>query len=152
MSSIEIDRPSLKVVFSKTRNTKAIPKQDLRTAYQRLAPYLKSVKIGTIIFKNADFKYIDRSAEGGSRVTELKDLYLRISDLLIDSASQYDRSRLYYTKDIYAELLGYKSLTEDGNYNLQFNEFKASTAGRICPYKGLSPATKILRDGVFQKI
>ncbi|HQS52435.1 MAG TPA: hypothetical protein PLN99_11100, partial [Daejeonella sp.] len=136
MRSIEIDRPSLKVVFSKIRNTRASPKQDLRTAYQHLAPYLNSVKIGSIIFKNADFKYIDRSAEGGSRITELKDLYVRISDLLIDSASQFDHSRLYYTKDIYAELLDYKTLTEDGNYNIQFSEFKASTAGGYAHIKG----------------
>ncbi len=136
ISSIEIDRPSLKVVFSKTRNTKASTKEDLRTAYQHLAPYLNSVKIGNIIFKNADLKYVDHSAEGGTRVTELKDLYIRISDLLIDSASQFDRSRLYYTKDIYAELLGYKSLTKDGNYNIQFSEFKASTAGRYAHIKG----------------
>ncbi len=137
MRSIEIDRPSLKVVFSKTRNTKSSTKKDLKTAYQHLAPYLNSVKIGYIIFKNADFKYIDHSAAGGSRITELKDLYLRISDLLIDSASQFDRSRLYYTKDIYAELLGYKSLTKDGNYSIQFNEFKASTAGGYARIKGL---------------
>lgn len=136
MRSIEIDRPSLKVVFSKIRNTRASPKQDLRTAYQHLAPYLNSVKIGSIILKNADFKYIDRSADGGNRVTELKDLYIRISDLLIDSVSQFDQSRLYYTKDIYAELLDYKSLTEDGNYNIQFNEFKASTAGGYAHIKG----------------
>ncbi|MDP2414408.1 hypothetical protein [Daejeonella sp.] len=136
MGAIEIDRPSLRVVYSKTRNTKLSHKEDLRTAYQHLRPYLNSVKIGSIILKNADFKYIDRSAEGGTRVTELKDLYLRISDLLIDSASQFDRSRLYYTKDIYAELLGYKSLTEDGNYNIQFSEFKASTAGGYAHLKG----------------
>ncbi len=136
MNAIEIDRPSLKIVFSKTRNAKASPKEDMRTAYQHLAPYLNSVKIGNIILKNADFKYIDHSAEGGSKITELKDLYFRISDLLIDSASQFDRSRLYYTKDIYAELLGYKSVTVDGNYNLQFSEFKASTAGRYAHLKG----------------
>jgi len=136
MSSIEIDRPSLRVVFSKTRTTKEPPKEDLRTAYQHLAPYLHSVKIGNIILKNADFKYIDRSAEGGSRITEMKDLYIKVSDLLIDSASQFDRSRLYYTKDIYAELLGYKTFTADGNYNLQFSEFKASTAGRYALIKG----------------
>jgi len=136
MNAIEIDRPSLKIVFSKIRNAKASPKEDMRTAYQHLAPYLNSVKIGNIILKNADFKYIDHSAEGGSRITELKDLYFRISDLLIDSASQFDRSRLYYTKDIYAELLGYKSVTADGNYNLQFSEFKASTAGRYAHIKG----------------
>ena len=136
MSAIEIDRPSLNVVFSKTGNIKAKPDEDPRTAYQHLAPYLNTVKIGSIILKNADFKYIDRSAEGGSRITELKDLYLRISDLLIDSASQFDRTRFYYTKDIYAELLGYKSLTADENYNLQFSEFKASTAGRYAHIKG----------------
>jgi len=136
ISAIEIDRPTLKVVFSKTRNTKSSTEEDLRTAYQHLSPYLNSVKIGNIIFRNADFKYVDHSAEGGSRITELKDLYLRISDLLIDSASQFDRSRLYYTKDIYAELLGYKTITADGNYNLQFSEFKASTAGRYAYIKG----------------
>lgn len=138
ISAIEIDRPSLKMMFFKTNNLKIYSKEDLKTAYQHLAPYLNSVKIGSIIFKNADFKYIDRSPVGGSRITGLKNLYIRISDLLIDSLSKYDRSRLYYTKDIYAELLGYKTLTEDGNYNIQFSEFKASTAGRYAHIKGFN--------------
>ena len=138
ISAIEIDRPSLKMMFFKTNNLKISSKEDLKTAYQHLAPYLNSVKIGRIIFKNADFKYIDHSAEGGSRITELKNLYIRISDLLIDSLSKYDRSRLYYTKDIYAELLGYKALTEDGNYTIQFSEFKASTAGGYAHIKGFN--------------
>jgi hypothetical protein len=137
ISAIEIDKPSLKMVFFKTNNLKISSQEDPKTAYQHLAPYLNSVKIGSIIFKNADFKYVDRSAIGGNRITEIKDLYLRISDLLIDSASQFDRSRLYYTKDIYAELLGYKMQTEDGNYNFQFSEFKASTAGRYAHIKGI---------------
>jgi hypothetical protein len=137
MSGIEIDGPSLRMVFSKTNNLKISSEEDPLTAYQHLAPYLNSVKIGSIILKNADFKYIDRSAEGGSRITELKNLYIRISDMLIDSLSKYDRSRLYYTKDIYAELLGYKTLTQDGNYNIQFSEFKASTAGRYAHIKGV---------------
>jgi hypothetical protein len=40
MSAIEIDRPSLNVVFSKTGNIKSKPDEDPRTAYQHLAPYL----------------------------------------------------------------------------------------------------------------
>ncbi|MFA6944552.1 MAG: hypothetical protein WC220_01510 [Pedobacter sp.] len=136
IKTVEIDRPALQVVFSKTRNTRVSQKLDKRTAYQHLAPYLNSVKIGEIIFRNADFNYIDHSAEGGSKVTELRNLFIRVSDLLIDSASQFDRSRLYYTKDIYAELLGYKAVTSDKNYILQIREFKASTAGGYARIKG----------------
>jgi hypothetical protein len=59
ISAIEIDRPSLKMMFFKTNNLKISSKEDLKTAYQHLAPYLNSVKIGRIIFKNADFVNIN---------------------------------------------------------------------------------------------
>jgi len=136
MRSIEIEHPSLEVNFTDIKNNNGTLKEDKRTAFQRLAPYLKSVKIGDIIFKNADFKYIDNSLKGG-KVTALKDLYIKISDLLIDSASQYDKSRLYYTKDIYAELLGYNTLSIDKNYSVQIKDFRASTAGGYARMKGL---------------
>jgi hypothetical protein len=90
--------------------------------------------------------------KGGSRVTELKDLYLRISDLLIDSASQYDRIPLILYQRIFMQNCSdINRVLEDGNYNLQFSEFKASTAGRICPYKGLSPAAKIFSEMEFAR-
>lgn len=128
MGSIEIDRPSLELNFTDLKNNNGTLKGNKRTAYQRLAPYLKSVKIGDIIFKNADFKYIDKSLNGRKETT-LKSLYIKISDLLIDSASQFDKSRLYYTRDIYAELMGYNTITLDKNYSVQIKELRASTAG-----------------------
>lgn len=136
MRTIEIDHPSLEVNFTDIKNNLGTLKEDKRTAFQRLAPYLKSVKISDIIFKNADFKYIDNSMKGG-KVTALKGLYIKISDLLIDSASQYDRSRLYYTRDIYAELLGYNTITLNKNYTVQIKEFRASTAGGYARMNGI---------------
>ena len=136
MGSIEIDHPSLEVNFSDIKNNNGTLKEDKRTAYQRLAPYLKSVKIGDIIFKNADFKYIDNSLTG-RKVTALKDLYIKISDLLIDSASQFDKSRLYHTRDIYAELMGYNTITLDKNYTVQIKELRASTAGGYVRMNGI---------------
>jgi len=50
ISAIEIDKPSLKMVFFKTNNLKISSQEDPKTAYQHLAPYLNSVKIGSIIF------------------------------------------------------------------------------------------------------
>ncbi len=136
MSSVEIDRPVLEVSFTDLKNSTDTLKDDNRTAYQRLSPYLNSIKIGDIIFRDADFKYIDHSSENG-RVTSIKNLFIKVSDLLIDSASQSDRSRLYYTRDIYAELLGYRAITDDSNYTVQIQEFRASTAGGYARLKGL---------------
>ena len=136
MGSIEIDRPSLELNFTDLKNNNGTLKGNKRTAYQRLAPYLKSVKIGDIIFKNADFKYIDKSLNG-RKETALKSLYIKISDLLIDSASQFDKSRLYYTRDIYAELMGYNTITLDKNYSVQIKELRASTAGAYFRMNGI---------------
>lgn len=135
MNSLEIEHASLELSFTDLKNTKT-HLEDQRTAYQRLAPYLNSVKITNIIFKDSDLKYIDHSSKTNKSVA-LKGLYIKISDLLIDSASQYDRSRLYYTKDIYAELFGHHAMTIDKNYSIQIKEFRASTAGGYARLSGL---------------
>lgn len=136
IKSVVIDKPVLEVAFTDIKNNNGTLKEDKRTAYQRLAPYLNSFQVGEIVFRNANFKYIDYSLKGG-KVTALKDLYIRISDLLIDSASQFDRSRLYHTKDIYAEHHGYHTITADSNYTVQLQEFRASTAEGYARLKGL---------------
>ena len=136
MGSIEINHPSLELNFTDLKSNNGTLKGNRRTAYQRLVPYLKSVKIGDIIFKNADLKYIDNSLKG-TNVTALKSLYIKISDLLIDSASQFDKSRLYYTRDIYAEFMGYNTVTLDKNYSVQIKELRASTAGAYVRMNGI---------------
>jgi hypothetical protein len=135
MNSLEIEHASLELSFTDLRNTKSYL-EDQRSAYQRLAPFLNSIKIANIIFKDSDLKYIDHSSKTNKSVA-LKGLYVKISDLLIDSASQYDRSRLYYTKDIYAELFGHHAMTIDKNYSIQIKEFRASTAGGYARLSGL---------------
>jgi hypothetical protein len=136
MNALEIEHPQLELSFTDLKSAKT-DLDDPRTAYQRLAPYLNSIKISNIILKDADLKYIDRSTSANKSVA-LKGLYIKISDLLIDSAAQYDKSRLYYTKDIYAELFGHHTMTIDKNYSVQIKEFRASTAGGYARISGLS--------------
>lgn len=137
IKAIEISSPVLNVTFTDLKKKNTSERGTRLTAYQYLAPYLKSLKVGSIIFRDADFKYVD---EGNinHNTTALKGLYVKISDILIDSASQFDRSRFYYTKDIFAELLGYQTITLDSNYVVKFNEFRASTSGGYARIRGLS--------------
>lgn len=137
INSIEISSPVLNVTFTDLKRKNTSERGKSLTAYQYLSPYLKSLKIGSVIFRDADFKYVD-VANNNYKATALKGLYVKISDILIDSTSQFDRSRLYYTKDIFAELLGYQTITLDSNYVVKFNEFRASTSGGYARIRGLS--------------
>ncbi|MHB1178780.1 MAG: hypothetical protein ACYCZO_10665 [Daejeonella sp.] len=137
MTSVIIDKPILEVSFNDKKSEPDTVTTDLRTTWQRLSPYLNSLKIQNITFRNADFTYIDHSVPG-SKITNLKGLTIRVSDLLIDSASQYDKTRLYHTKDIYAELNEYRSVTADSNYAVQIRQLTASTSQGYARVKGFS--------------
>ncbi len=135
MGSVVIENPKLNVIFTNAKRNKQTTKPDVRTAWQRLAPYLRSLKVQDITFQNADFQYIDKSI-APARITDLKGLTIKVTDLLIDSIAQFDKSRLYHTRDIYAELNSYKSVTADSNYTIQIQQFTASTAKGYAMVKG----------------
>lgn len=135
MGSVVIDKPKLQVTFTNSRRNKETTKPDIRTAWQRLKPYLRSLKVEKIIFQDADFQYVDKSLLP-AKITNLKGLTIRVSDLLIDSLSQFDKSRLYHTRDIFAELNSYKGITADSNYTINFQQFTASTGKGYAKVKG----------------
>jgi len=136
MGGIVIDKPKLQVIFTNSKRNKETTRPDIRTTWQRLKPYLKSLKVENITFQDADFQYVDQSTVP-ARVTNLNGLTIRVTNLLIDSLSQYDKSRLYHTRDIFAELNSYKSITADSNYTVSFQQFTASTAKRYAKVRGL---------------
>ncbi|WP_411274220.1 hypothetical protein [Daejeonella sp.] len=136
MGAIVIDKPKLQVIFTNSKRNKETTKPDIRTTWQRLKPYLKSLKVQNIVFQDADFQYVDQSI-APEKVTNLKGLTIKVTDLLIDSISQFDKSRLYHTRDIYAELNSYKSITEDSLYTINIQQLTASTAKGFAKVKGL---------------
>lgn len=142
MGSVVIDKPNLQIIFTNSKRNKETIKPDVRTVWQRLSPYLRSLKVQNITFQDADFQYVDKSVSPAA-ITNLKGLTIRVKDLLIDSVSQFDKSRLYHTRDIYAELNSYKSVTADSNYTIQIKQFTASTAKGYARVKGFQLIPKL---------
>lgn len=134
MSSLLIESPKVKMIFQKLsqpQNTVI----DNRNAYQRLSKYLTSITVNQIIFQDADFEYIDKSTSR-TKITRLKNLDINIAGLLIDSASQFDRSKLYYTDDISVKLQDYEFRTPDGLYDLNIKELSTSTRNKFAKISG----------------
>lgn len=127
---VDIDRvtlnsPSLQLSYQLNHTRDTVVK-DRRTAWQRINKTFKYIHVGDIFLNDIKFKYKDYSGNK-LEVSELKEMNLQANDLLIDSATQNDKSRLLYCKDIVADLNDYKGTTSNGLYKFNIKKVKLST-------------------------
>ena len=128
LSSVLVNRPRVRMIYRNLPGRKPIV-ADQRNAYQRLSKYLSYIKVDKIDFHDSDFQYVDKSVKT-NQVTQLKNLDIGIAGLLIDSASQFNNPKLYYTDDISVRLDDYAYRTPDSLYDITVKEFSASTRSK----------------------
>ncbi|NEU08780.1 hypothetical protein GZH53_10690 [Flavihumibacter sp. R14] len=134
LTSLVINRPKVRMIYHELPGIQSTM-VDNRNAYQRLSKYLRSIKVDVINFHDSDFQYIDQSVKR-NQVTRLKNLDINIEGLLIDSASQYDRSKFYHTQNISVLLQNYSYRTPDEMYDVEVDEFMASTRSQNARVRG----------------
>ncbi len=136
IGEVVLNDPNLHVTY-KLNQTKDTVINDNRTAWQKISKSLSSIHIGDVFLNDIKFKYDDYS---GNKlvISELKEMSFSASDLLIDSATQKDKSRLLYCKEIIAELHNYKGKTADGLYTYKADHVKLSTLTSRLTIKGLT--------------
>ncbi|MDB5158975.1 MAG: hypothetical protein JWR50_3682, partial [Mucilaginibacter sp.] len=107
-------------------HTKDTVNKDYRTTWQKISKLLKYIHVGDIFLNDVKFKYDDYS---GNKlvISELKEMNLQAHELLIDSLTQTDTSRILYCKDIVADIYNYKGKTTDGIYSYTINRLNFST-------------------------
>lgn len=107
-------------------HTKDTTIKDHRNLYQRISKTLHSIHVGRIGLNDVKFKYEDYSGNKVA-ISELKEMNLSATDLLIDSVSMTDKSRFLYFRDITAELNNFKGKTANGLYSYRMKLLKLST-------------------------
>lgn len=135
LDQVTLKEPELKVSYQ-LNHTKDTITKDSRTLWQKISKSLKSVHIGKISLNDVKLKYEDYS---GNKVviSELKELNLSATDLLIDQTTQTDKSRLLYCKDILTELNNYSGKTQNGLYVYKIKSIRFSTQTSKLNIEGL---------------
>jgi len=110
--------------------------KDKRTLWQKLSKTLKLVHVGEIFLNDINFKYKNYTGEKPA-VSELKEMNLKATDLLIDSATQADSTRLLYCKDITTMLYNYSGKSTNGLYTYKVKSVKLSTQTSTVSIVGL---------------
>ncbi|TDQ09242.1 AsmA family protein [Pedobacter metabolipauper] len=127
MNSIILDHPSIRIIHHQVAKRPDTVK-DERTLYQQISKTLKLIHIKAIKIVDADLDYINGATM--KPLNSIKHLTVNVQDLLIDSVSQSDTTRFYYTKDINFQLTGYRSTGKDKMYTMKVDTISGSTAGK----------------------
>lgn len=135
IQSILINKPMLNMAHQDSSSFECTT-PDHRTAYQRISKHWKSIQIGEIDVQGMTIQYIDQPIKK-SKITTVKNTDIKISDLLIDSLSQYDQTRLFYTKDISVNIQHYRYETNDQIYTIQLDEISGSSSKQEAKIIGL---------------
>lgn len=125
IGEIVLNNPELNLSYQ-LNHTKDTTTNDHRTAWQKISKSLRSIHVGRIILGDVKLKYEDYSGHK-LEISELKEMNLSATDLLIDSATQTDTSRLLYCRDIVTELNNYKGKSSSGLYAYKIKTLKLST-------------------------
>ncbi|WDF55944.1 DUF748 domain-containing protein [Mucilaginibacter sp. KACC 22063] len=107
------------------------PKKDTtnkkhQTLYQQISKSLKMLRFGSVMFNDVSLRY-ENYKNGKIAVSKFKELNLTATDLLIDSATQFDKSRFLFCRDVTAELYNYSGYPLNGVYSYKVKEIKFST-------------------------
>lgn len=148
IGEIILNNPELKVSYQLNHTRDTVIK-DHRTPWEMISKSLKSVHIGAIYLNDVKLKYSDYSGNKVA-ISELKEMNLSASDLLIDSATQTDKSRMLYCKEIVFEVNNYNGQTPNGLYNYKINHLKLSTLTSQMNVEGFK-LTPIKADVFFDK-
>lgn len=125
IGAITLMDPEVAVSVYKKEKTEPGAKKD-STLYQKLSGSLKMIHVGLISLGHIHMNYRDLAgAEPASY--NLKEMSLRATGLLIDSATQRDTLRTLYCNDITAEIRNFNGRAADGTYVYQLESAIFST-------------------------
>ncbi len=119
-----IDHPVIKVLHRKqSYNVKG--DDSSKTVYELIKKDISRIKVDTILLNNVDLQYINGDRQ--NRETRLENMKLFFADILIDSSTQYDHSRFFFSRTGLVSLNNYTQKTADSLYRLRIPSIKIRT-------------------------
>ncbi|MEC3880690.1 hypothetical protein [Parapedobacter sp. 10938] len=151
IDDIIIDTPSIHVVNKyHVYNDTVTTKRDERSLYQRISDILREVSVSRMTLNGIQFKFSKKTDSTRSE-TILHDLNVQVSDILIDSLSQFDTTRFYHTRAIDIDMPGLRYETPDSFYYVSFDRLQIATLYKQVTLSGLKYAPRMSKAEYFKR-
>lgn len=139
LQSVIIDSPVIEVYRNKRPyNKEKRAANDSATLYQNLTKSISSIAVNSIIIKEGTFINHSLSEKNKkNKVTRYNHVNIRMNDVLVDSSTQYDKSRFLFAKETNISIQNYLTRTSDSLYFLKCNSINISAATQTLSAKDI---------------
>ncbi len=149
---IEINHPQLSITNKRQSYNDTLSKvKNNKTLFQLIKNIFKEVQVGKISLNNIDFTHINGN-NNKTKKTAIKNLNVSITDILVDSISQTDQSRFYYTKSIDIKLQGYQIATPDSLYFVNIESLNFSSSKNILTVNQFKLQPRLGVNAFYRKV
>jgi len=150
ISLLLFDKPEVTMVNKHFDFNDNRPPRPRKSPYDYIKKLFKSLRIETVDFKNARFKYVNNNGILPD-IDSVANLNVSLKDWLIDSLSAEDTTRLYLLKDVNLNVSNYTYATPDSMYHIKVDQLSFNAASGIVNIEqfGLVPR---YTEGDFAKI
>jgi hypothetical protein len=132
INSVVLDHPSIDMIYTKVPK-RADTVDANETLWQQISKSIRAIRINSIRIVDADFDYYN----GTKKLNAVQHLTVNVRDILVDSLSQYDTTRVLHAKDIGFEMIGYKSVSKDKMYTIKVDTVQGSISKKTMKIRGL---------------
>ncbi|TCK82768.1 AsmA family protein [Albibacterium bauzanense] len=129
VDEIMVQDPTVLVMNEDLSQNDSILVKEKKTPYQKLSKILKELRIDNFNVNNLNFTYRNNTLKD-SKETKLKNINIAVHDFLIDSLSQKDSSRIYYSSGVDFKMDSYQIATRDSMYYINLSAIDFSTTDK----------------------
>ncbi|WP_432713877.1 hypothetical protein [Pedobacter sp.] len=104
------------------------------TLFQQISKTFTSISLHRLNIVNANLAYLN--GDNGRKQHTIKKLSVEVNDFLLDSLSDQDTNRFYYTREVSFTMTGYQSLTADKMYTMKVDTITGSVKEKTLELKG----------------
>lgn len=131
---ILIKNPVINILYTNAGrdSSKTIPDKEI---YEQVLGDLNMIKVDTLEISGAQI--ITSNLKTGKKNIELKNTFIRLTDVAVDSASGEDKSRLLFSKQIFLSCEKLSWPSGNGLYNYSADSISLNTASSVVQVKKL---------------
>jgi hypothetical protein len=132
VKAIHIRRPTINVYSRSTADNR---KQEKETLYHRLMNQMRHIGIGKLVID--DGTLITHKAES-NKSTRFNDIAVKLSNIVIDSTTQFDKKRFLFARDAQISLKNYAVPTSNNLYTFKVGVISINATKQLLVARGIS--------------
>lgn len=150
IDDISIRKPALTIINKRYAFNGAVKIGRPQTPYQLIKKIFRQLHIKTIYLNDISLNYINKNSVV-TKQTALEHVDVKISEIVVDSVSEKDPGRFYYTKGVEVTLHDYHYATTDSLYKGEIKNIYFNTAQRRIVLDKISFLPRYSRAGFYKQ-